>query len=142
MYQRPVIRVAIIEDESQIRGGLAALIGGSEGYRCTHSFGSMEDALTEIGSELPDVALIDIGLPGMSGIEGVREATLSESSACDARRLQRRFTHFRSSMCGGARLSVEEHAAGEAASLESLREVVDGGSAYVARGGAPGDRAV
>lgn len=66
------ILVAIIEDQHEIREGLALLIGGTEGFRCTGSFRSMEDALDGIGDELPQVILVDIGLPGMSGIEGIR----------------------------------------------------------------------
>jgi len=69
----PTIRIAIIEDQPEIREGLAALINGTRGYQCTGSYGSMEDALARIGRELPDVALIDIGLPGISGIEGTRQ---------------------------------------------------------------------
>lgn len=66
------IRVAIIEDRREIREGLAMLISGTPGYACTGSFRSMEDALLRIGADLPDVVLCDIGLPGMSGIEGMR----------------------------------------------------------------------
>ncbi len=66
------ILVAIIEDQHEIREGLALLIGETEGFRCTGSFRSMEDALDGIGDELPQVILVDIGLPGMSGIEGIR----------------------------------------------------------------------
>jgi DNA-binding NarL/FixJ family response regulator len=65
------IRVAIIEDDRLIREGLAALIDGTPGYRCTASFRTMEDALAKAWSEVPDVALVDIGLPGMSGIKGL-----------------------------------------------------------------------
>jgi DNA-binding NarL/FixJ family response regulator len=66
------IRVAIIEDQREFREGLASLIHGSEGYCCTQRFGSMEEALDAMGRDLPDVVLVDIGLPGLSGIEGTR----------------------------------------------------------------------
>jgi DNA-binding NarL/FixJ family response regulator len=66
------IRVAIIEDHREFREGLASLIHGSEGYCCTQRFGSMEEALDAMGRDLPDVVLVDIGLPGLSGIEGAR----------------------------------------------------------------------
>lgn len=65
------IDVAIVEDQREIREGLAALIEGTPGFRCTGRFQTMEDALAGIG-EAPDVVLFDIGLPGMSGIEGMR----------------------------------------------------------------------
>jgi DNA-binding NarL/FixJ family response regulator len=65
------IKVAIVEDQRDIRESLAILINSSDGYRCTGSFRSMEEALDKIGFDLPHVALLDIGLPGMSGIEGV-----------------------------------------------------------------------
>src|SRR5215467_4576709 len=68
------IKVAIIEDQRKFREYLAALIEGSEGFSCTGSFRSMEEALDRMrpGAEMPDVVLVDIGLPGMDGIEGIR----------------------------------------------------------------------
>jgi DNA-binding NarL/FixJ family response regulator len=69
---KTVIRTAIVEDQRDIREGLTTLINGTEGYRCTGSYRSMEEALEGIRRNLPDIALCDIGLPGMSGIEGIR----------------------------------------------------------------------
>jgi DNA-binding NarL/FixJ family response regulator len=66
------IKVVIIEDLRDIREGLAALLNGTEGYKCVGKFGSMEEALRNIQRDVPDVVLSDIGLPGMDGIEGVR----------------------------------------------------------------------
>jgi DNA-binding NarL/FixJ family response regulator len=66
------IRVAIIEDRREIREGLATIINGTPGFRCTGAFRSMEEALEGIGQQVPDIVLNDIGLPGMSGIEGIR----------------------------------------------------------------------
>jgi DNA-binding NarL/FixJ family response regulator len=68
---RSVIKVVIIEDLRDIREGLAALLNGTEGYKCVGKFGSMEEALRNIQRDVPDVVLSDIGLPGMDGIEGV-----------------------------------------------------------------------
>src|SRR5438445_12408639 len=65
------MRVAIIEDTRTLREGLSILIGGTRGFQCTGKFATMEEALAKIGPAAPDVALVDIGLPGMSGIEGV-----------------------------------------------------------------------
>jgi DNA-binding NarL/FixJ family response regulator len=67
-----IIRAAVIEDQRDIREGLTMLINGTAGYHCTGSYRSMEEALDKIKSDVPDVVLCDIGLPGMSGIDGIR----------------------------------------------------------------------
>jgi DNA-binding NarL/FixJ family response regulator len=66
------IKVAIVEDRREIREGLTMLISGTEGFVCTGSYRSVEEALDKITQQLPDLVLMDIGLPGMSGIEGLR----------------------------------------------------------------------
>jgi len=71
--QSSSIRVALVEDRHEIREGLRELIAGSGGFECCGAYGSMEEALPALGPGAPDVALIDIGLPGMSGVEGIRE---------------------------------------------------------------------
>lgn len=65
------IAVAIIEDQWEIREGLRTLIEGAPGYACVGRFGSVEEALEGLAARCPDVILIDIGLPGMSGIDGI-----------------------------------------------------------------------
>lgn len=67
-----VVKVAIIEDQQVLREGLAYLLDSTEGFSCSGCFGSVEQALKEINHDLPQVVLIDIGLPGMNGIEGIR----------------------------------------------------------------------
>jgi DNA-binding NarL/FixJ family response regulator len=66
-----VIEVAIVEDRREIRESLALLIGGTEGFKCIGSYRSMEEALDKLKHHQPHLLLSDIGLPGMSGIEGV-----------------------------------------------------------------------
>lgn len=66
------IRVTLVEDQYVTREGLSLLIGGSPGFEICGQYDSMEDALNRIHSSPPDVLLADIGLPGISGIEGVR----------------------------------------------------------------------
>src|SRR5437763_2972493 len=72
METKVLIKTAIIEDQRDIREGLTMLINGTEGYACTGSYRSMEEALDKISREMPDVVLSDVGLPGMDGIEGMR----------------------------------------------------------------------
>jgi DNA-binding NarL/FixJ family response regulator len=69
-----MIRVALVEDNDTIRLGLAALIDGTPGFQCAGAWGSCEDMLTELREVRPGVLLMDIGLPGISGIEGLRRA--------------------------------------------------------------------
>ena len=59
--------VILIEDQFQIRNGLKSLISGTEDFRCSGNFGTMEEALRGIGMEPPDMELVDIGLPGCPG---------------------------------------------------------------------------
>lgn len=68
-----MINVVIVEDNDTIRDGLKLLIDGTEGYTCSGDFGDCESMLKSIEKLDPDVILMDIGLPGMSGIEGIKE---------------------------------------------------------------------
>jgi RNA polymerase sigma factor (sigma-70 family) len=67
------IRVAIVEDTEIIRESLTMLVSSSDGFECIAIFGDAEEALSKIPSLCPDVILMDIGLPGISGIECVRQ---------------------------------------------------------------------
>jgi DNA-binding NarL/FixJ family response regulator len=67
-----IINVAIIEDKRDIRESLAIIINGTEGFKCVGCFRSMEEAIEKIALNLPHAVLVDIGLPGMSGIDGIR----------------------------------------------------------------------
>ncbi len=70
---RRTIRVAIVEDDRPLRETLASFIGKSEGFACVGNFATAESALTEIPQLKPDVVLMDIVLPGLSGTECARE---------------------------------------------------------------------
>jgi DNA-binding NarL/FixJ family response regulator len=66
------IRVALVEDQASTREALTTLIDGTPGYRMVGAYESMEAALVGLPKQVPDVLLSDIGLPGISGVEGVR----------------------------------------------------------------------
>ena len=69
-----MIKVSIVEDNNTIREGLAALIRGTENYDCVGAYVDCETFLEEMDSIKCDIVLMDIGLPGMNGIEGVKKA--------------------------------------------------------------------
>jgi DNA-binding NarL/FixJ family response regulator len=66
-----MLKISIIEDDADIRNSLAILINGAEGFSCISHYGSCEEALKDIAEKQPDVVIMDINLPGMTGIEGV-----------------------------------------------------------------------
>ncbi len=68
-----MISVAIVEDRRDIQQLLEGFIKGHEAYQCIGVFGNAEDAVKAIPELLPDVVLMDIGLPGMDGIDAVRK---------------------------------------------------------------------
>jgi DNA-binding NarL/FixJ family response regulator len=122
------IKVAIIEDQRDIREGLGILINGTSGYRIVGSFGSMEEALPNIGRADPDVVLVDIGLPGLSGIEGIRKLRVRHSQLMvlmltvysDDERI---FEAICAGACGYLLKKTPP-----ARLLESIREAVSGGA--------------
>lgn len=68
-----MIQVVIIEDIKEIREGLQLLIDSSDGFTCTKTYSSAEQAIEQLPTACPDVALMDINLPGINGIEAVRK---------------------------------------------------------------------
>ncbi len=68
-----MINVAIVEDNNTIREGLAALIDRTKDYKCVGYYKSCEDYFDNLDLFDVDVVLMDIGLPGMNGIEGVKK---------------------------------------------------------------------
>lgn len=67
------IRVSILEDDDRIRNSLRVLIDGSDGYRCSGAHANAADILREIAQARPDVVLLDINLPEISGIDCIQE---------------------------------------------------------------------
>jgi len=69
MINENKITVSIVEDIDEIRNALRVLINGSPGFECVHVFADAEEALQNMSSHDIDIVLMDIGLPGMDGIE-------------------------------------------------------------------------
>lgn len=66
------ITIALVEDDRKVREGIKALIGGTPGFNCIAAYSNAEEALKKLLDQPPDVVLMDINLPGMSGIECVK----------------------------------------------------------------------
>jgi DNA-binding NarL/FixJ family response regulator len=122
------IKVTIIEDRREIREGLAMLINATDGYKCPATYRSMEEALSKIKYNLPDVVLSDIGLPGMDGIEGIKllkeqfpDLTILMLTVYDDN--ERIFDALCAGACGYMLKKTPP-----AKLIESLREAVLGGS--------------
>jgi DNA-binding NarL/FixJ family response regulator len=122
------IRVVVIEDVRDVRDGLAMLINGTPGFRCSGSFRTVEEALDAVGAERPDVVLTDIGLPGMSGVEGTRilRERYPDLSVLALTVYDDDDNVFDAICAGASGYLLKNTPPGRL--LESLREVADGGA--------------
>ena len=121
------VSVAIIEDQRDVREGLRTLIDGTSGFKCVSSFRTMEEALAGISANLPDVILTDIGLPGMSGVEGIRILRERHKAIpIVALTVYDDDDDVFNALCAGASGYLLKNTP-PARLLESLREVADGG---------------
>ena len=68
-----MINVVVVEDNDTIREGLKILIDGADNFSCLGVYAKCETMLKNIKKLNPDVLLIDLMLPGMSGIEGIKK---------------------------------------------------------------------
>lgn len=66
-----MIKVSIVEDDTGVRQGLTFVVNGTAGFCCVGSYANAEAALHEMPHAWPDVVLMDINLPKMSGIDCV-----------------------------------------------------------------------
>ena len=122
------MRVILIEDLRDIREALTALINGTDGFECAASYGMMETALAQITNEKPDAILTDLGLPGMSGIEGIeRLRKIFPDVPIIALTVYDNDEQIFDALCNGANGYLLKNTP-PARLLEALSEAVDGGS--------------
>lgn len=69
------ITIGIVEDDSRIRWGLEAILQEEPDFECVGQFASGEEALKHLPMLKPKVVIMDVNLPGMSGIDCVRQLT-------------------------------------------------------------------
>lgn len=73
MTEQSTITVSVVEDNDALREGWGVLLKGSHGFTCVGAYSSAEEALEKIPASIPDVILMDINLPGISGVDCVRK---------------------------------------------------------------------
>jgi DNA-binding NarL/FixJ family response regulator len=122
------IRVGIIEDLEEVREGLMALIDGADGFECSCGYRTMEEALARLDPAAVDVILTDLGLPGMSGTDGIRilrerspDVPILALTVYDDR------DEVFNALCAGASGYLLKNTPPERL-LESVREVAAGGA--------------
>jgi DNA-binding NarL/FixJ family response regulator len=126
--EKAAIRVAIVEDDDEIRANLVHRIGSNNGFQLVQSFPDAETALAELPKLKPDVVLMDINLPQMDGVECVRQlkAKIPETQFMmltvyeDGNRL------FKSLVAGASGYLLKRTTPERL--LAAIREVHDGGS--------------
>jgi len=67
------IRICLVEDDARLRAGIARWLQEEPGLEFVNSYPDTESALKSLAKDAPDVVLVDINLPGLSGIECVRQ---------------------------------------------------------------------
>jgi hypothetical protein len=107
------IRVSIVEDNGRVRGSLARLIALTDGFECVSEHGSGEEAMAALPKTKPEVVLMDINLPGINGVECVRQLKplLAQHAGDDADGVREHRFDFPGIDGGSDGLSVETDAA-------------------------------
>lgn len=123
-----MIRVVIFEDNRSLRNGLFQLINGSDGFNCVDTFSNCDHLIERIEKTKPNVVLMDIEMPGISGIEGVR--IIKEKFPTIKILMETIFDDddkIFQSICAGAEGYILKHTS-PVEILESIKEIHEGGS--------------
>lgn len=134
--QNNIIHVAIVEDDDEIRQTLALIIGGTPGFYCKHTFVDAESAVVELPNLYVNVVLMDIELPGITGIDAIRKLKpqLKDTDFLMLTVRQDDESVFKSICAGASGYLMKDTAPTDL--LKSIKEVHSGGapmSATIAR---------
>src|SRR5690349_2605777 len=130
------IKVAIVEDDARWRTNIQRLVQETEGLECIGSYGSGEDAVKHLTDRRPNVILMDINLPGISGVECTRQlrALLPEAQIVMLTVYDDSDRIFQALQMGASGYLLKRASADEI--LQAIQDVQRGGapmSAYIAR---------
>jgi len=122
------ITVSIVEDNDQLRGTLARVLSRAEGFQCLGQHATAEAALEALPRERPNVVMMDINLPGMSGVECVRQVKqlIPETQVMMLTAYEDTENIFNSLAAGASGYMLKRTRSAEL--LEAIREVSQGGS--------------
>jgi DNA-binding NarL/FixJ family response regulator len=122
------IKVAVVDDDEGIRTSLAAMIRRATNFRLTGDYPDAETALKEIPRRPPDVVLMDINLPGVNGVECVRQlkTILPSLQVLMLTVYEDSDSLFNSLKAGASGYLLKRTAS--ARLLEAIRDVYDGGA--------------
>ncbi len=123
-----IIKVAIVDDEVDLRENIAGYVDAAKGFRCVSVYSSAEEALANLPKEKPDVVLMDINLGGMSGIECVRrlKPQMPETQVVMLTVFEDTGKIFSAIAAGASGYLLKRLAPSKL--LEAIREVHEGGS--------------
>ena len=131
-----MLNVVVVEDNDAIREGLKILIDGTEGYSCIGAFEDCESMLKQIKKLNPDVMLMDLAMPGMGGIEGIKKVkeTLPELTILVLTIYEENDRIFDALVAGASGYLIKKTPPSKL--LEAIKEAYEGGapmSAQIAR---------
>ena len=130
------ISVSIVEDNELLRGTLGRVVARADGFRCVSQYADAEAALKNLPNDRPDVVLMDINLPGMNGVECVRQLkqVLPKTLVVMLTAYEDTENIFNSLAVGASGYLLKRTKSAEL--LDAIREVTTGGSpmtAHIAR---------
>lgn len=127
------MRIAIVEDDPLLRGSMSILLGGERGFEVVGAYGSGEEALEGLPGARPEVVLVDLDLPGISGVQLIRQVKRREPDVelMAFTILEDRETVFAAIQAGASGYLVKGSAPRDV--VESLHTLYEGGAPMTPR---------